>query len=43
MKRVITGIIVLFVGIMAMVWIVAEQVDPKMLPQPAAFQTGAVR
>lgn len=42
MKRVITGIFVLFMALMAIVWIVAERAQPKMLPQPAAFQTGAV-
>ncbi|MDF1563653.1 MAG: hypothetical protein P1V51_11455 [Deltaproteobacteria bacterium] len=37
MKHLITGIIVVFVGIMATVWIVAERTDPKMLPQPTNF------
>ena len=37
MKRVLAGIVALFVVIMIVVWVVAERADPEFLPQPAAF------
>ncbi len=40
MRKVIFGIIALFVGIMAAAWIVAEKADPVMLEPPAETDVG---
>ena len=34
MKAVIIGILVFFIGLLIVTWIVAEHVDPEMLPPP---------
>jgi hypothetical protein len=39
MRNLIIGIIVFFLGLMAVVWIVAERADPQMIRQPPAAQS----